>query len=165
MQHDGQQDLAELQRSWEHERQGPALSKNTRDRMPSEFPTKPLYTPLETTAMDYERDLGFPGDYPYTRGIYPSMYQGRLWTMRQYAGFGTPEETHERFRYLLEQGQGGLLVAFDLPTQLGLDSDDPQALGSRRGWGGGGFPARHGDHLPWPAPGVGQSLPHHECGS
>ena len=129
MQHDGQQDLAELQRSWEHERQGPALSKNTRDRMPSEFPPKPLYSPLETTAMNYERDLGFPGDYPYTRGIYPSMYQGRLWTMRQYAGFGTPEETHERFRYLLEQGQGGLLVAFDLPTQLGLDSDDPQALG------------------------------------
>jgi methylmalonyl-CoA mutase N-terminal domain/subunit len=73
------------------------------------------------------QELGFPGDYPYTRGIYPSMYQGRLWTMRQYAGFGTPEETHHRFRYLLEQGQGGLLVAFDLPTQLGLDSDDPKA--------------------------------------
>jgi methylmalonyl-CoA mutase N-terminal domain/subunit len=79
--------------------------------------------------MDYAQDLGFPGDYPYTRGIYPSMYQGRLWTMRQYAGFGMPEETHHRFRYLLEQGQGGLLVAFDLPTQLGLDSDDPRALG------------------------------------
>lgn len=87
-----------------------------------------LYTPLETAGTDYETDLGFPGEYPYTRGIYPSMYQGRLWTMRQYACFGTPEETHKRFRYLLDQGQGGLLVAFDLPTQLGLDSNDPRAL-------------------------------------
>jgi methylmalonyl-CoA mutase N-terminal domain/subunit len=129
MHHDGRQDLAAMQRSWERERLEPALSKTKRDGMPSEFPHKPLYTPLENAAMDYAQDLGFPGDYPYTRGIYPSMYQGRLWTMRQYAGFGMPEETHHRFRYLLEQGQGGLLVAFDLPTQLGLDSDDPRALG------------------------------------
>jgi methylmalonyl-CoA mutase N-terminal domain/subunit len=126
---DEQQDLAEAQRNWEHERLGPALRQTKRDAMPSEFPHKSLYTPLDTAALDYGRDLGFPGEYPYTRGIYPSMYQGRLWTMRQYAGFGTPEETHHRFRYLLEQGQGGLLVAFDLPTQLGLDSDDPRALG------------------------------------
>ncbi|MDH3604930.1 MAG: methylmalonyl-CoA mutase family protein, partial [Candidatus Tectomicrobia bacterium] len=126
---DRQHDLAEGQRQWEHERLRPALGKTQRAGMPSEFPHQPLYTPLETAAMDYERDLGFPGEYPYTRGIYPSMYQGRLWTMRQYAGFGTPEETHQRFRYLLDQGQGGLLVAFDLPTQLGLDSDDPRSLG------------------------------------
>jgi methylmalonyl-CoA mutase N-terminal domain/subunit len=129
MPHDERHDLAAAQHRWEKERLEPALAKTKRDGMPSEFPHKPLYTPLENAALDYERDLGFPGDYPYTRGIYPSMYQGRLWTMRQYAGFGTPEETHQRFRYLLEQGQGGLLVAFDLPTQLGLDSDDPRALG------------------------------------
>ena len=126
---DRQHDLEEGQRQWERERLRPTLSKTQRAGMPSEFPHQPLYTPLETAAMDYERDLGFPGEYPYTRGIYPSMYQGRLWTMRQYAGFGTPEETHQRFRYLLDQGQGGLLVAFDLPTQLGLDSDDSRALG------------------------------------
>jgi len=129
MHSDEPQDLAEAQRNWEHERLGPALRQTKRDAMPSEFPHQSLYTPLDTAALDYGRDLGFPGEYPYTRGIYPSMYQGRLWTMRQYAGFGTPEETHHRFRYLLEQGQGGLLVAFDLPTQLGLDSDDPRARG------------------------------------
>jgi methylmalonyl-CoA mutase N-terminal domain/subunit len=121
--------MAKGRQNWEHHRLQPALDKTRRDGMPSELPQQPLYTPLETAAINYERDLGFPGDYPFTRGIYPSMYQGRLWTMRQYAGFGTPEETHQRFRYLLEQGQGGLLVAFDLPTQLGLDSDDPRAQG------------------------------------
>ncbi|MDP6347660.1 MAG: methylmalonyl-CoA mutase family protein, partial [Dehalococcoidia bacterium] len=89
----------------------------------------PLYTPLDTKGDSYMSDLGFPGDYPYTRGIYPSMYLGRLWTMRNYAGFGTPEETNRRFRYLLERGQGGLLVAFDLPTQIGMDSDHPRAEG------------------------------------
>jgi methylmalonyl-CoA mutase N-terminal domain/subunit len=90
-----------------------------------------VYTPAEGTGRDadYLRDLGFPGEYPFTRGIYPSMYRGRLWTMRQYAGFGTAQETNRRFRYMLEEGMTGINVAFDLPTQHGLDSDDPRAQG------------------------------------
>src|SRR5690554_4753816 len=88
-----------------------------------------LYTPLNTGEMDYERDLGYPGEYPYTRGIQPTMYRGRFWTMRQYAGFGTAEESNKRYKYLLEQGQTGLSVAFDLPTQIGYDSDQPLAEG------------------------------------
>ncbi|GIX48512.1 MAG: methylmalonyl-CoA mutase [Candidatus Tectimicrobiota bacterium] len=123
------QALAAAQRRWEQERLAPALAKGERQRLPTAVAQKPLYTPLDTAGHDYLRALGFPGEYPYTRGIYPSMYLGRLWTMRQYAGFGTPAETHARFRYLLQQGQRGLLVAFDLPTQLGLDSDDPRAQG------------------------------------
>ena len=87
------------------------------------------YGPANVENVDYLGDIGFPGEYPYTRGVQPTMYRGRLWTMRQYAGFGTPAETNERFRYLLDQGQTGLSVAFDLPTQLGYDSDDPQSLG------------------------------------
>ena len=87
-----------------------------------------LYTPLDVAEFDYERDLGFPGEYPFTRGVQPTMYRGRLWTMRQYAGFGTAEESNEKFRYLLGQGQTGLSVAFDLPSQLGYDSDDPLAI-------------------------------------
>lgn len=90
---------------------------------------KTLYTPEDIADLDYERDLGFPGSYPFTRGVQPNMYRGRLWTMRQYAGFGTAEETNARFRYLLEQGQTGLSVAFDLPTQIGYDSDHPLARG------------------------------------
>ena len=89
---------------------------------------EPLYTP-EQAAVDYERDLGYPGTYPFTRGVYPSMYRGRLWTMRQFAGFGTAEETNERFRYLLEHGQTGLSTAFDMPTLMGYDSDHPRSLG------------------------------------
>jgi len=88
-----------------------------------------VYTPLDIADMDYERDLGLPGEYPYTRGVQPNMYRGRLWTMRQYAGFGSAEETNQRFRYLLEQGQTGLSCAFDLPTQIGYDSDHPLAKG------------------------------------
>ena len=94
----------------------------------SGLPVEPLYTP-ETTEIDYERDLGSPGEYPFTRGVYPTMYRGRLWTMRQFAGFGTAEETNERFRYLLEHGQTGLSTAFDMPTLMGYDSDHPRALG------------------------------------
>ena len=81
------------------------------------------------SSVDYERDLGYPGVYPFTRGVYPSMYRGRLWTMRQFAGFGTAEETNERFRYLLEHGQTGLSTAFDMPTLMGYDSDHPRSLG------------------------------------
>jgi len=92
------------------------------------LPVDPLYVPAEPPA-EYLDLLGFPGQYPFTRGIYPGMYRDRLWTMRQYAGFGTPEETNRRYRFLMEQGNTGLSVAFDLPTQLGLDSDDPLAAG------------------------------------
>jgi len=88
-----------------------------------------LYTPEDVADLDYTEDLGFPGEDPYTRGVYPTMYRGRLWTMRQYAGFGTPEETNERFHYLLDQGQTGLSMAFDLPTQMGYDSDATMAQG------------------------------------
>jgi methylmalonyl-CoA mutase N-terminal domain/subunit len=89
---------------------------------------EPLYTP-DTVEIDYERDLGYPGVYPFTRGVYPSMYRGRLWTMRQFAGFGTAEETNERFHYLLDHGQTGLSTAFDMPTLMGYDSDHPRSLG------------------------------------
>jgi methylmalonyl-CoA mutase N-terminal domain/subunit len=89
---------------------------------------EPLYTP-ERVELDYDRDLGYPGAYPFTRGVYPSMYRGRLWTMRQFAGFGTAAETNERFRYLLEHGQTGLSTAFDMPTLMGYDSDHARSLG------------------------------------
>jgi len=88
-----------------------------------------LYTPADTAGLDEERDLGRPGEFPFTRGVQPTMYRSRLWTMRQYAGFSTAEETNRRFRYLLGQGQTGLSVAFDLPTQMGYDSDAPEASG------------------------------------
>lgn len=88
-----------------------------------------VYTPEDLADFDYGRDLGYPGEYPFTRGVQPNMYRGRIWTMRQYAGFGSAEETNQRYRYLLEQGQTGLSVAFDLPTQIGYDSDHPLARG------------------------------------
>lgn len=96
----------------------------------SGIPVKRLYTPADVEEIDYLSAVGFPGAYPYTRGVYPTMYRGRLWTMRMYAGFGTAEDTNQRFRYLLENGMRGLSMAFDLPTQLGYDSDDPMAEGS-----------------------------------
>ncbi len=89
---------------------------------------EPLYAP-DSVDIDYERDLGYPGVYPFTRGVYPSMYRGKLWTMRQFAGFGGAEETNARFRYLLEHGQTGLSTAFDMPTLMGYDSDHPRSLG------------------------------------
>ena len=95
----------------------------------SGIPVKRLYTPLDVAGLDYLRDLGFPGQYPFTRGVYATMYRGRIWTMRQYAGYGTAEETNKRFKYLLKQGQTGLSVAFDFPTQLGYDPDHPMATG------------------------------------
>lgn len=93
------------------------------------LPVDRLYTPLDVKGLDYGRDLGFPGQYPFTRGVQPTMYRGRLWTMRMYAGFSTAEESNKRYRYLLEQGGSGLSVAFDLPTQIGYDSDHPMAQG------------------------------------
>jgi len=92
-------------------------------------PIKPVYGPEDLAGRDDDRDIGKPGEYPYTRGIHKAMYRDRLWTMRQYIGFGTPEETNARFKYLMAHGQDALNVAFDLPTQLGLDSDDPRAEG------------------------------------
>jgi methylmalonyl-CoA mutase, N-terminal domain len=94
----------------------------------SGLPVEPLYSP-ENVEIDYARDLGAPGEFPFTRGVYPSMYRGRLWTMRQFAGFGTAAETNERFRYLLEHGQTGLSTAFDMPTLMGYDSDHPRSVG------------------------------------
>jgi methylmalonyl-CoA mutase, N-terminal domain len=94
----------------------------------SGLPNEPLYTP-DSVEIDYERDLGYPGVHPFTRGVYPSMYRGKLWTMRQFAGFGTAEETNKRFRYLRDHGQTGLSTAFDMPTLMGYDSDHPRSLG------------------------------------
>jgi methylmalonyl-CoA mutase N-terminal domain/subunit len=92
-------------------------------------PLQPIYTPDDVKELDYERDLGYPGHFPMTRGVYHSMYRGRLWTMRQFAGFGSAKETNERYKFLLKQGQGGLSVAFDMPTLMGRDSDDPRSEG------------------------------------
>jgi methylmalonyl-CoA mutase N-terminal domain/subunit len=95
----------------------------------SHLRVKPLYTPADLQGWDYDRQLGYPGQFPYTRGVQASMYRGRLWTMRQYAGMGDAEESNRRYKYLLSQGTTGLSIAFDLPTQIGLDSDSPPALG------------------------------------
>ncbi|MEA3349393.1 MAG: methylmalonyl-CoA mutase family protein, partial [Chloroflexota bacterium] len=95
----------------------------------SSEPIKRIYTPLDVSEQEYSEDLGMPGEYPYTRGVHATMHRGRLWTMRMFAGFGTAEETNQRFKYLLEQGQTGLSVAFDMPTLMGYDSDAPEALG------------------------------------
>src|SRR5262245_55580175 len=97
-------------------------------RTGSGLPTKRLYTAADVEGTQVE-DVGLPGQYPFTRGPYPTMYRGRLWTMRQIAGFGTATETNQRFRYLIEQGQTGLSVDFDMPTLMGLDSDDPRSIG------------------------------------
>ncbi len=95
----------------------------------SSTPVERLYTPLDLVDLEYERDLGFPGEYPFTRGVHATMHRGRLWTMRMFAGFGTAEETNARYKYLLEHGETGLSVAFDMPTLYGYDSDAPEALG------------------------------------
>ncbi len=95
----------------------------------SSRPVKRLYTPADIAALDYEADLGLPGRYPYTRGVQPTGYRGKLWTMRMFAGFGSAEETNARFKYLLSQGQTGLSIAFDMPTLYGYDTDAPQAIG------------------------------------
>jgi methylmalonyl-CoA mutase N-terminal domain/subunit len=95
----------------------------------SSEPIERLYTPLDVADLDYESDLGLPGEYPYTRGVHPTLHRGKLWTMRMFAGFGTAEETNARFKYLLGQGQTGLSIAFDLATLMGYDTDQPEALG------------------------------------
>ncbi len=126
-----QQKLEAARKVWEETVLKPAL-----DRAPERpglfstsggSPVERVYTPADLEGLDYSRDLGFPGQYPFTRGVQPTMYRGRLWTMRQYAGFGSAAETNRRYRYLLDQGQTGLSVAFDLPTQMGYDADSPIA--------------------------------------
>jgi len=130
-------DLAEIRSGkerWEEETLNPVLARfGERD---DEFVTDTggqrvdrLYTPADRAEREYESDIGYPGESPYTRGVYPTMYRGRLWTMRQYAGMGTAAETNERFHYLIDEGQTGLSLAFDLPTQMGYDSDDAMAAG------------------------------------
>ncbi|AFK07176.1 MULTISPECIES: methylmalonyl-CoA mutase family protein [Mesotoga] len=123
--------LEKLKDDWKRERVIPLLKRfpERKKEFKTSFdgPVEILYTPKETE--DYEEKIGFPGQYPFTRGVQPTMYRGRLWTMRQYAGFGTAEESNQRYRYLLSQGQTGLSVAFDLPTQIGYDSDDPMSEG------------------------------------
>ena len=126
----------ETQAEIERWREGPyrraverAGEREPRFTTSSEIETQPLYTEADLAEWRPADALGFPGEYPFTRGIQPTMYRGRLWTMRQYAGFATAEESNRRYRYLLEQGSTGLSVAFDLPTQMGYDSDHPLAEG------------------------------------
>src|SRR5246500_2608129 len=120
-------DIAAQER-WQKE----AAKAPTREQPPttvSSVPIEPLYTPESLNGFDSDADLGYPGQYPFARGVHATMYRSRLWTMRQFAGFGTPRQTNERFRFLLEKGQTGLSTAFDLPTLMGLDGDDPRCLG------------------------------------
>jgi methylmalonyl-CoA mutase N-terminal domain/subunit len=124
--------LEEKKKRWEEQTVAPVIGKSPEQRevfrTGSGIPVDRVYLP-GCDCEDYEGKLGFPGEYPFTRGVQPTMYRGRFWTMRQYAGFGDAEESNRRYRYLLEQGQTGLSVAFDLPTQIGLDSDDPICAG------------------------------------
>jgi methylmalonyl-CoA mutase, N-terminal domain len=106
-----------------------AVSSQRKSASTTGLPMETVVGPADLPGWDAERDLGFPGEFPFTRGVYPTMYRGRLWTMRQYAGFGSAVESNRRYRYLLAQGQTGLSIAFDLPTQIGMDSDHPLALG------------------------------------
>ena len=128
-----QREPSAKERAWEENTLRPALEKSperqTEFTTISGFPIRRLYTPADLPVWDPNRDLGFPGEPPYTRGIHCTMHRGRLWTMRQFAGFGTAEDTNQRFRYLLAQGQTGLSTAFDLPTLMGYDSDHPLAEG------------------------------------
>ncbi len=124
---------SKLKTQWEKNTLNPLLQKSPERRRQftsiSGHPIEGLYTPSDLEEFDYEKDLGFPGEPPYTRGIYPTMYRGKLWTLRQFSGFGTAKDTNQRFHYLLSQGQTGLSVAFDLPTLMGMDSDHPMSEG------------------------------------
>jgi methylmalonyl-CoA mutase N-terminal domain/subunit len=125
--------LMQAEKAWKEKVEQEILSKlperKTHFKNSSGIELQRLYTPLHIEDTSYEEEIGFPGEYPFTRGVHPTAYRGKLWTMRQYAGFGNAEESNRRYKYLLEQGQTGLSVAFDLPTQIGLDSDHPLALG------------------------------------
>ncbi len=126
-------EIAEQQERWERTTVPDWLKRHPERKRGfyniSEMPIKRLYTPNDTRSLDYVKDLGFPGEYPFTRGVHATMYRGRLWTMRQFSGFGTAEQTNERFKYLLREGETGLSIAFDYPTIMGYDSDHPMALG------------------------------------
>jgi len=127
-------EIREAKESWEEETRGPTVDrfgerKETFTTDTGGREVDPIYTPDDVADLDYDEDLGFPGEEPFTRGVYSTMYRGRLWTMRQYAGMGTATETNERFRYLIDQGSSGLSMAFDLPTQMGYDSDAEMAQG------------------------------------
>lgn len=124
-----QQKFQDEKRKWEDRAKSNGRMRETVFTTVSGKTIEMLYTPEDLQQMDFMRDIGFPGEFPYTRGIHPTMYRGKLWTMRQFAGFGTPEDTNERYHYLLEHGQTGLSVAFDLPTLMGRDADDPHSEG------------------------------------
>jgi len=125
--------MAEGKERWEKEAYEPFVRHSPERDVPYEslsgIPIEPLYTPEDLVGWRYEDKLGYPGEFPYTRGPYPSMYRGKLWTMRMFAGFGRPEDTNERFKYLLAQGQTGLSTAFDMPALMGYDADHPRARG------------------------------------
>lgn len=127
------EEIRDASAAWERESLEPTLDRTAerkeRFATVSNKTVDRLYTPLDVGDLSFEDDLGFPGEPPFTRGAYPTMYRGRLWTMRQFAGFGTAEETNERFHYLIDEGQTGLSVAFDMPTLMGIDSDDRMAVG------------------------------------
>ncbi len=127
------EEIRHLHTQWEQETLTPAVSRFPERQetfiTTSSEPVERIYTPLNVADLDYKHDLGMPGEYPYTRGIHATMHRGRLWTMRMFAGFGTAEETNRRFKFLLDQGQTGLSIAFDLPTLMGYDTDAPEALG------------------------------------
>ncbi len=129
---EGAPDFAKALLEWEEQRLASARRRGERKdsfTTGGGIPLEPLYTQANLREHQPLRDEGFPGEPPFTRGIQPTMYRGRLWSIRQYAGFGTAGDANARFRYLLAQGQPGLSVAFDLPTQMGLDSDDPRSAG------------------------------------
>ena len=125
--------IAAARKNWEERKLGPSLKRGAERKKnfvtSSGIEIKRAYDPDDLNGADFVDEVGFPGEYPFTRGVQPTMYRGRLWTMRQYAGFGSAEESNRRYRYLFEQGQTGLSVAFDLPTQMGRDSDHPLAQG------------------------------------
>jgi methylmalonyl-CoA mutase N-terminal domain/subunit len=126
-------DLEAARKNWEEHKLNPSLKRGKERREKFETSSgveiKREYDSSDLADFDFVHDLGFPGEFPFTRGVQPTMYRGRYWTMRQYAGFGTAEESNKRYRYLFEQGQTGLSVAFDLPTQMGRDADHPLAKG------------------------------------
>ena len=130
---DAERKVSAGERAWEEKTLEPTLAKSPERAHEfttiSNYPIRRLYTPADLPDWNPEKDLGYPGEPPYTRGIHSTMYRGRLWTMRQFAGFGTAQDTNARFRYLLGQGQTGLSVAFDLPTLMGYDADHPLSEG------------------------------------
>jgi methylmalonyl-CoA mutase N-terminal domain/subunit len=125
----GMNQIAERHKKWEESIKQTKSSPNRKFITVSGESINELYTPLDLKDFDYNRDLGFPGEYPYTRGVRSNMYRGKLWTMRQFSGMGSPRQTNQRYHFLLDRGQTGLSVAFDLPTLMGWDSDQPLSLG------------------------------------